>query len=148
METNLADKVWHLLSVGSWWWTFNIIDSAYDELTLKVFTKFEKAPAQVTWNRADEIKFQIHGRSYRISYGKFALQMGLYDEEYTRTLKYENLHFHRPWGDPSMHCWHYLRTDYLDIDPRRSKVSTLKSSILRVLHTLISGTVTGRGYST
>lgn len=79
---------------------FNVTNPEYHDLTLEVLATFEKAWEHVTWNRVDAIRFQLRGRPYRMSNTEFFLSMGLYYEDYTRTLEYHNLHFHRQSGEP------------------------------------------------
>lgn len=61
-----------------------------------------------------------------MSYANFGLRLGLYDKEYTRTLEYDNLSFHRPLGEPTASYWHRPSADHLAYDPQKPKVSILK----------------------
>lgn len=92
--------------------------------------------------------FQLLGHEHHISCVEFTLYMGLYDHEYTTTGEYQHHHFFPCLGECDNHHWRRLSTDSSNFTPNASKASSLQSLTLLFVHTLLSGTVTGRSGNT
>lgn len=78
---------------------------------------------------------------------EFSLNLGLYDDAFTRTLKYDALLIERPAKESAESCWHHLSTTS-GYDPHRSKGTRLWSPVHRYIHHLLSHSLTGREDST
>lgn len=105
---------------------------------------FREQKGKISWHRPDALSFQILGKCFLVSYTEFAILMRVYDEEFTWTTKYANLPLP---SVPSLLKWCRLCINNLLFAPCSSKASTLCSPGLRMIYSLLSRLVTGRGTS-
>lgn len=96
----LREDVEQLVNIGAWRKVLTINEPAYRELTFEFLTTFERLRDRDVSDEAHAIHFQLKGQDYHLIYTKFALFMGIYDQDYTLIEEYRNLLSSHPLGNP------------------------------------------------
>lgn len=112
----------------------------------EVLAMFELQRIIVSYHLIDTVQFQVFGALQRMNLIEFSIRMGIYDAEFIRTPTYDALLVVRPGEESQEDCWQWLSMDSR-YDPQRSKATSLRSPVLRFIHSLLSHTLTGHGYS-
>ncbi|KAJ0967993.1 hypothetical protein J5N97_024910 [Dioscorea zingiberensis] len=141
-QLHIADRVRSLLSVNGWDRVFAINEATYREHTLEVLSSFEfdRSPSALLTTRT--ISFQLYGVAHRMSLDRFAIYMGIYDQDYLRIPGTRLL-----TSFPGHIISHSRYWQQLGGGPNK-KASSMTDPVHRYIHALVSRTIAGRTDST
>ncbi|XP_039118260.1 uncharacterized protein LOC120254177 [Dioscorea cayenensis subsp. rotundata] len=145
----LAERVRQLLSVGAWDKFFSVQETVYREIVLEFLATFDFDLTQLTqinMSSSKVIQFRAYGVQYQMSVTEFSIALGLYELEFTRTFEYSNLFLELPVHITPSEYWRKVSRETV-YNPARSKAAQLRDPAVRVVHALLSRSLSGLGES-
>ncbi|KAK5812209.1 hypothetical protein PVK06_027628 [Gossypium arboreum] len=141
----MADVIRALLTTDPWELFFGIIEPAYLELTMELYSTFHLQTIMTRYDDPGTVQFHLGGLIHQLSVPVFGAALGLFTKEFREENELHALSCHIHFSLSK--CWHTLAPSTASYNPSHSKASVLLPS-LRYLHAILAHAITGRREST